>query len=632
MTHTNKMLVTISDVRTRPVHMEDKAMMNQSEIEGVSRMFIYSGSCNAVAVNFRVSMCDIRPYGESVEVSRVVFRLAVFAVDDNGETAGKIAEKVHRLTMSQAYATMKVCTFVPVPACSLQGNCAYRVLVTSGGAGRMSWRDTAHGDFYLLDDVLSPCELFGVKRAGMAVRESTLLRAFHACPLSAMPGVDSDEGDDDDDVDWEDFDFGSIDNADGYHARKAVFEADSLWEDEYHDPDAVIRFRYADGVEREVNASVSMDCSAGDGMSKALFSAPDPRPMAPCGPVYVELCIADIPVAGFVAEKLAPEAADAEGFFSADELTPVGNYTCAKGIAILDRVRSYHPSGGAVSTIEQLGNMVGLANVKSKIDLYIKLVSFHRMRADNGISSKMPPLHALFLGSPGTGKTTVAELMGRLMKEAGVLSKGHVIVRERAQIVGRHYGDESEAMRKALEEAEGGVLFIDEAYSLYRENDPKDPGREAIETLLTALADPRRRDWMLILGGYEDKILRMFEMNPGLASRFPQSNRYRFDDYSAEELLEIAEGYCRDNAYAFSDGAREKLLCQLRSDVAGKDETFGNARHVLNLLETEILPAMAGRVSAMADPTAEALTLILPEDIVIRPAARGRRPRLGFLT
>ncbi len=137
---------------------------------------------------------------------------------------------------------------------------------------------------------------------------------------------------------------------------------------------------------------------------------------------------------------------------------------------------------------------------------------------------------------------------------------------------------------------------------------------------------------MLILGGYEDRILKMFEMNPGLASRFPDSNRYRFEDYTADELLQIAENYCADNAYTFTAEAREKLYGRLCADVEAKDETFGNARHVLNLVETEILPAMAERVAAMAAPDAQALTMILPADIPARTAGPNgpRRPGVGF--
>ena len=138
---------------------------------------------------------------------------------------------------------------------------------------------------------------------------------------------------------------------------------------------------------------------------------------------------------------------------------------------------------------------------------------------------------------------------------------------------------------------------------------------------------------MVILGGYEEPTLRMFEMNPGLASRFPLSNRYRFADYSAAELLLIAEGYCRDNAYVLAPAARARLLERLEEDVRAKTASFGNARHILNLLETEILPAMASRIALITDPealTEDCLTTILPEDIPARPATPSRPPHIGF--
>lgn len=283
------------------------------------------------------------------------------------------------------------------------------------------------------------------------------------------------------------------------------------------------------------------------------------------------------------------------------------------------------------TALDSLNELIGLNDVKRRVRSLYNVSRFFRMRTDAGLTFSRPPLHALFLGSPGTGKTTVARIMGQLLKEAGVLSSGHVVMRERNTIVGKHYGDEEKAVREAIAEAQGGILFIDEAYQLWREDDPKDPGRIALESMLTALSDTERRDWMLILAGYTEPTLNLLKLNPGLASRIPASNHYVFEDYSAAELEMIADKYLVDNQFAISDEARALLGRLLHHDWACRDSSFGNARHVLNLLETGVLPAMAERVVGMASPQLSDLQTIVASDIPApcpRPAAM-RRP-LGF--
>lgn len=283
------------------------------------------------------------------------------------------------------------------------------------------------------------------------------------------------------------------------------------------------------------------------------------------------------------------------------------------------------------TALDSLNELIGLTNVKRRVRSLYNVSRFFRMRSDAGLTFSRPPLHALFLGSPGTGKTTVARIMGQLLKEAGVLSSGHVVMRERNTIVGKHYGDEEKAVREAIDEAQGGILFIDEAYQLWREDDPKDPGRIALESMLTALSDSERRDWMLILAGYTEPTLNLLKLNPGLASRIPASNHYVFEDYTAAELELIADKYLADNQFAISDEARALLGHLLHHDWASRDASFGNARHVLNLLETGVLPAMAERVVGMASPQISDLQTIVASDIPapsLKPMAMRRR--LGF--
>lgn len=289
------------------------------------------------------------------------------------------------------------------------------------------------------------------------------------------------------------------------------------------------------------------------------------------------------------------------------------------------------PEDSAPTFDHELQQLVGLEEVKRKLLSYEKLMSFTALRARAGLPATSTPLHAMFMGSPGTGKTTVARMIGKMLHSVGLLSKGHVVVRERATLSGIHYGEHEDLTLKALEEAKGGILFIDEAYQLFQPNDPKDPGRLVLETLLTALADEDNRDWMPILAGYPDEMRRLFDMNPGLRSRIPEANIYTFADFSEPELMEIADRWFRRNRYRLTDGAREALSARLSVDYAARSKTFGNARHVVNLIQTAILPTMASRVMNEDSPTETSLTDILAADI---PAPQATLPathrRIGF--
>lgn len=277
-----------------------------------------------------------------------------------------------------------------------------------------------------------------------------------------------------------------------------------------------------------------------------------------------------------------------------------------------------------------LSRLTGLQGVKEKLSVYEKLVRFNKLRAQNGLAVTSLPLHAMFMGAPGTGKTTVAKMMGVMLRRAGVLSRGHVVVKERATLMGPNYSNEESNTLQAIEDAQGGILFIDEAYQLYQPNDPRDPGKFVIETLLDALADESKRDWMLILAGYPDEMRRMFEMNPGLKSRIPDSNIYIFDDFSKEELMEIAEKYLDQNNFTLTNKARTALYDRLAADYKNRDKTFGNARHVMNLIQTEILPAMAVRVISADRMNMPSISEICSCDIPAAISKASNNRRLGF--
>lgn len=280
------------------------------------------------------------------------------------------------------------------------------------------------------------------------------------------------------------------------------------------------------------------------------------------------------------------------------------------------------------SAIARLEKMAGLKEVKEKVHSLMNFHKLQKMRSKAGLPVKQPSLHARFLGNPGTGKTTVARLLGQIYKEMGLLSSGHVVLEERKNMIGRYYDSEGQAVENALNRAKGGILLIDEAYNLYVKEDEKDPGRRILEYLLTALSDEENRDWMLILAGYPNEMEAMLESNPGIKSRVNES--FTFEDFSVDELMEIAELYCDDNRYELSEEARERLRSVVARDVAAKDKHFGNGRYVKKLMETAINTRMATRLSKIDSPTFDQLVTIEADDIPISQEEAERISAAGF--
>ncbi|MBO5787161.1 MAG: AAA family ATPase, partial [Bacteroidaceae bacterium] len=280
------------------------------------------------------------------------------------------------------------------------------------------------------------------------------------------------------------------------------------------------------------------------------------------------------------------------------------------------------------SAIARLEKMAGLKDVKEKVHSLMNFHKLQKLRSEAGLPVKQPSLHARFLGNPGTGKTTVARLLGQIYKEMGLLSSGHVVLEERKNMIGRYYDSEGQAVENALNRAKGGILLIDEAYNLYVKEDEKDPGRRILEYLLTALSDEENRDWMLILAGYPDEMEAMLESNPGIKSRVNES--FTFEDFSVDELMQIAELYCDDNKYELSEEARERLRSVVARDVAAKDKHFGNGRYVKKLMETAINTRMATRISKIDSPTFDQLVTIEADDIPISQEEAERISTDGF--
>jgi Holliday junction resolvasome RuvABC ATP-dependent DNA helicase subunit len=273
-------------------------------------------------------------------------------------------------------------------------------------------------------------------------------------------------------------------------------------------------------------------------------------------------------------------------------------------------------TGKPVETLEELlaklDRLVGLANVKEEIRSLVNVARVREMRRKEGL--KVPPAsyHMVFVGPPGTGKTTIARLIGSIFHSLGLLSKGHLVEVDRAELVAGYVGQTAIKTDAVVRQAMGGVLFIDEAYSLAPEGADQDFGREAIETLLKLMED-NRGDLVVIAAGYSDRMHSFLESNPGLRSRF--SKVIEFPDYSADELDTIFARLAADEGYTLGAGADEAMKTLLKSHCDCRTENFGNARLVRNLFE-DALTAQANRLSAIKpDPTREQLCTLLAEDI-----------------
>ena len=254
-----------------------------------------------------------------------------------------------------------------------------------------------------------------------------------------------------------------------------------------------------------------------------------------------------------------------------------------------------HTTSAFEDSIKELDRMVGLDDIKQSIITMANQARFCLERRKAGFpTSDDTPRHAIFTGNPGTGKTTVAKMIGRIYHSLGVLSKGEVICADRTRLVGRYVGETENNMKIVLAEAHGNVLFIDEAYNLYDgADDRQDYGNHVLDSLLTVLAQPNP-DMVIILAGYEKEMDAMLNSNPGLSGRF--TYKYRFNDYNAEQLMEIACNLFNRDQYVLTDEAKDMLTETISETVSQRTKNFGNARWVEQFVKNGIIPAMADRV------------------------------------
>ena len=259
--------------------------------------------------------------------------------------------------------------------------------------------------------------------------------------------------------------------------------------------------------------------------------------------------------------------------------------------------------------MEDLDALIGLTTIKHDVKELADFVKIQKLRKDQGMKAVPVSLHLVFTGNPGTGKTTVARILSRIYQKIGVLSKGQLIEVDRSGLVAGYVGQTAIKTQEKIQEALGGILFIDEAYSLAQKDDAF--GQESIDTILKAMED-HRDDFVVIVAGYTGPMEKFIKSNPGLKSRF---NKYiEFPDYTLDELNGIFDLNCKKYDYKVDEDARRQISEMIKLRMITRHENFANAREVRNLFE-DIITNQARRIAAIEEPSPDDIRRITLEDL-----------------
>lgn len=273
------------------------------------------------------------------------------------------------------------------------------------------------------------------------------------------------------------------------------------------------------------------------------------------------------------------------------------------------------PAPDLESALQELNSMIGLMEVKRQVNSLVNLIRVQRAREARNLPVTPITYHMVFTGNPGTGKTTVARLVGQIYAALGVVSKGNVVETDRTDLVGQYIGETAQKTDQLIQKALGGILFVDEAYALVKEGSTNDFGQEAIDCILKRMED-YRKDFVVIAAGYQAPMEGFLTSNPGLKSRF--NLHIHFENYTLPELLQILEFNCKKGGYTIGPGLRELFTEQVAQKLEDAHfmETFSNGRYVRNLFD-KLVMAQSNRLSQIDFSTAtdQTLTEITAEDL-----------------